>query len=66
MEKLNIQSSNIKCAGCVTSIEKGLKDFAGIAEIKVDIESNVVSVQGNKLDKTIIENKLAELGYPAI
>jgi len=52
--------------GGAANIEKGLNDFAGITEIKVDIESNVVSVQGSELDKTVIENKLAELGYPAV
>jgi copper chaperone len=66
MEQLDIQSSKIKCGGCVANIEKGLKDYAGITEVKVELESNIVSLQGNKLDKTVIENKLAELGYPAV
>lgn len=66
MEQLEIQSSKIKCGGCVSNIENGLKDFAGITEINVDIESNVVSVKGNNIDKAVIENKLAELGYPAV
>ena len=66
MEQLNIQASKIKCGGCISNIEKGLNDFAGITEIKVDVESNVVSIQGSKLDKTAIETKLAELGYPAV
>ena len=66
MEQLDIQSSKIKCGGCVANIEKGLKDFAGITEAKVDVESDIVSLQGTSLDKTAIENKLAELGYPAV
>ena len=66
MEKLDIQSSNIKCGGCVSTIETGLNGFAGITDVKVDIESNVVSIQGKELDKTVIENKLTELGYPAL
>lgn len=66
MEQLDIQSSKIKCGGCVANIEKGLADFAGISEVSVEVESNVVSVKGNELDKTVIENKLAELGYPAV
>ncbi|MCW8899053.1 MAG: heavy-metal-associated domain-containing protein [Gammaproteobacteria bacterium] len=66
MEQLTIQASKIKCGGCVSNIETGLKDFAGITEIKVDVESNTVSIQGNELDKEVIENKLAELGYPAV
>lgn len=66
MEQLDIQASKIKCGGCVSNIEKGLKDFAGITEVKVDVENNIVSIQGNELDKEVIENKLAELGYPAV
>jgi copper chaperone CopZ len=66
MEQLEIQSSKIKCGGCVANIEKGLNDFAGITEIKVNIESNIVSLQGNELDKSLIESKLAELGYPTV
>ncbi len=66
MKHLDFQSSKIKCAGCVANIEKGLNSFAGITEVKVDIESNVISVQGSKLDKTVIENKLEELGYPVV
>ena len=66
MEQLDIQSSKIKCGGCVANIEKGLADFSGITEVSVELESNIVSVKGNELDKTVIENKLAELGYPAV
>ncbi len=66
MEQLDIQSSKIKCGGCVANIEKGLDGFAGITEVKVEVESNIVSIQGNNLDKTTIENKLSELGFPAV
>lgn len=66
MEHLDIQASKIKCGGCVANIEKGLKDFSGIMEVKVNIESNVVSIQGHELDKADIENKLKEIGYPAL
>ena len=66
MEQLDIQSSKIKCGGCVANIEKGLKDFAGITEINVDIESNIVTVQGNELNQSAIESKLTELGYPGL
>lgn len=65
MEQLDIQASKIKCGGCVANIEKGLENFSGITEIKVDVDSNIVSLQGAGMDKLLIENKLAELGYPA-
>ena len=66
MEQIKIQSSKIKCAGCVSNIEKGLNNITGIKKINVDIESNVVNIEGEKLDKVQIEAKLSELGYPTI
>lgn len=66
MNKLELQASNIKCGGCVSSVEKGLKELNGISNVEVDIPSNVVTIEGDKLDKTVIETKLAELGYPAV
>ena len=62
MEKIEFQSSNIKCGGCVSSVENGLKELDGVTDIHVDIASNIVTVEGTGLDKTLIENKLAELG----
>lgn len=66
MDKIEIQASNIKCGGCVSNVENGLKDLAGVTTIEVDIPSNKVTVEGSDLDRTIIEAKLAELGYPAV
>lgn len=66
MEQLDIQASNIKCGGCVNNIEQGLANFTGISEIKIDIESNVIHLQGENLDKALIAQKLSELGYPLI
>ena len=66
MDELKIQSSKIKCGGCVANIEKGLTGFAGITEINVELESNFVNLKGSNLDKMSIENKLNELGYPVI
>lgn len=64
METIQFQSSNIKCGGCVTNVENGLKTLSGVNNITVDIPSNIVSVEGSDLDKAAIEAKLAELGYP--
>lgn len=66
MTQLDIQSSKIKCAGCVSNIEKGLHVFSGITEVKVDIESNIINIQGDNLDESSIRKKLTELGYPSI
>lgn len=66
MEQIELQASKIKCGGCVSNIETGLGEIAGITGIKVNIETNIVSVTGDHLDKEAIETKLAELGYPVV
>ena len=66
MAQLELQSSNIKCAGCVANIEKGLTGFSGITEIKVDVASNIVTLQGTEIVQSDIEAKLNELGYPVL
>ena len=59
-----IQSSKIKCGGCVENIEKGFAGISSITDINIDVATNIVTVKGNDLNKTDIENKLSELGYP--
>ena len=66
MDKLEIQASNIKCGGCVSTVESGLKEMAGVSLVEVDIPSNRVTVEGTDLDQAAIEAKLGELGYPAV
>lgn len=66
MTALEIQASNIKCGGCVSNIENGLNGLAGITAVNVDIPGNKVAVEGENLDKAVIEAKLAELGYPVV
>ena len=65
MNQLDIQSSNIKCGGCVSNIENGLKDIKGISRVNIDIKNNVINIQGDNLDGNLIKKRLSELGYPA-
>lgn len=64
-DTLQIQARNIKCGGCVSAIENGLKPLAGINQVEVAIDSGMVTIQGDNLDEQAIRDKLAELGYPA-
>jgi copper chaperone len=56
--------TNVKCGGCVSTIENGLGELAGVHEVSVTIEGGQVSVSGDGLDRATIRAKLAELGYP--
>jgi len=57
---------NVKCGGCVSNIKNGLQGMSGISEVDVEIAGGKVTVTGENLDRTSIETKLGELGYPAI
>jgi copper chaperone CopZ len=61
-EQFTVQ--NVKCGGCVSTIENGLKELPGIESVEVTIEGGQVSVSGENLDRSQISSKLQELGYP--
>jgi copper chaperone len=55
---------NVKCGGCVSNIETGLKTLAGVNEVSVTIDGGLVVVSGESLNRAQLAEKLAELGYP--
>ncbi len=58
-----IEVENIKCGGCVTSIEKAMLTLKGVDKVMVTIENGIVVIVGDA-DRQLIVRKLAELGYP--
>jgi copper chaperone CopZ len=56
--------ANIKCGGCASTIVEGLQKMAGIQDVQVDIAEGRVKVTGAGLTRQLLQNKLAELGYP--
>lgn len=57
---------NVKCGGCVSAIEKGLKSLPGVDSVEVTIDDGKVVVFGNELSRGQISAKLTELGYPEV
>lgn len=55
---------NVKCGGCVSNIQNGLKDLPGVESVEVTIEGGQVTVSGENLDRAQISSKLSEIGYP--
>lgn len=64
MQKEIFTVKNVKCGGCVSAIEEGLKTLAGVASVEVVIDGGKVTVSGNDLSREQIAAKLQELGYP--
>ncbi len=63
-ETLQMTAQNIKCGGCVTAIENGLKALPGIEQVAVTIDTGQVHIEGENLPEQAIRDKLVELGYP--
>ncbi len=58
MEKVRIV--NMKCGGCVATVEKGLKEL-GMKKVKVDLKKSTVEFEGNR---KLAVMRLSKLGYP--
>jgi copper chaperone len=55
---------NVKCGGCVSTIENGLKSLPGVSAVSVTIDSGMVVVSGDVLERAQLAQELASLGYP--
>ena len=65
MSQFSFKAENIKCGGCASTIENGLKEMAGIEDVSVNIESGEVTVTADGIDESTVKQKVTELGYPA-
>ena len=54
---------NIKCGGCINTIRDGLSELDGVNEVTASLDGEV-SVEGAALDRAVIAEKLASLGFP--
>lgn len=56
----------ISCGHCTATIERELKEVAGVATVKADLASKRVTVEVNQAsDLPAVEAMLVEIGYPA-
>ena len=66
MSQTKLKVSNVKCGGCVSNIQKGLSEIAGISSVAVDIPTGEVTLTCDKPNMTVIKEKLRTLGYPPV
>ncbi len=64
MASLELKVENVKCGGCASAIQDGLKNMKGVSGIEVDVANGTVRIQGEDIDTAAIHARLAELGYP--
>ncbi|HSH29809.1 MAG TPA: heavy-metal-associated domain-containing protein [Thiohalobacter sp.] len=61
--EIELNVTNVKCNGCVKTIEDGLRNEPGVESVQADLDGSV-KVSGSDLDRTALAARLAELGYP--
>jgi Cu+-exporting ATPase len=71
MGKLNevtLKIDGMRCAACVSSIEKGLSQLGGVADCSVNLatKSATVSYDGSATSEESIIDRLKQLGYSAV
>lgn len=64
METIELTAQNIKCMGCVSAIQEGLKTLPGVEKVDVDLDTKQVTVSGHGLSEEQITDKITTLGYP--
>ncbi len=64
-EQIELDLENVKCGGCVSAIQEGLKPLDGVENVEVEIENGHLSISGDSLSEAAIREKLAALGFPA-
>ena len=65
MKTENITIANLSCGGCVKTITKKLTEISGVEQVKVDFETNIVSVNHSEtVSKEQLTETLLSIGYP--
>jgi len=59
-------AENIRCIGCVNTIQTELNRIPGVQGVVVSVPENQISVMGIGIRRDDIEHALSKLGYPAI
>lgn len=62
--KHQITVQNVKCNGCVQTIESELTKLTGVSNISVDEKTGFVEFDSESDTILEVTAKLAELGYP--
>jgi len=63
-QDMHFEIDNLKCGGCEKTILKGLNALDGVADVSVDHELQMVSLNAEPAMRQAILDKLQDMGYP--
>ena len=64
-ETISYSVPAIHCAHCKRAVEDGLATVTGVWSVEADLETKVVTVQGEDLDDVALRAAIEEAGYEA-
>ena len=64
VNQIQVHVENIKCGGCEKSIIKGLTSIAGVTNIVIDRDHQLISVSADSSLREALVTKLRSMGYP--
>lgn len=62
--KLEFSVQNVKCSGCASAIQTGLRQNAQVREVTVDVPTGRVTVEAEEDIRAELGRMLRALGYP--
>lgn len=63
---IELMVENVKCQGCVNTLQKRLGALAGVQSVQVDVEHGCVTIDAAEALRPNIEQLLCRLGYPVV
>lgn len=66
MKTIELFADNIKCHGCANTIQREMKKFEQVKDVRVEVEKGAVIIdyEGDEELKEEFWKKLKRLGYP--
>lgn len=65
MKTESILVENLKCGGCASTIKSKIGAIEGVSAVQVDTDTSTVTAEcADNLDRSLIIEKLAGIGYP--
>ncbi|MFZ1325469.1 MAG: heavy metal-associated domain-containing protein [Candidatus Contendobacter sp.] len=62
--KFEFMVENIRCSGCASAIQTGLRQDARVREVTVDVPTGRVTVESDADQRAELSATLQGLGYP--
>ncbi len=64
-KKETLTVTGMTCSHCEQSVEKGIKQIAGVDSVKAHANANTVDIfyKGEIPDLVVVKNKIVELGF---